>query len=433
VTIARAPRLGPVAALAAGAAAAVVFAYALAAHPPGLTVIGAIAGAAAVVAFAAARYELTIAAGFVLLGVVRVEPAPSDALLAVAIGFAIASGRFDLRRVPGTMLALLVVLLALNLLSMAGAADLGDALRFVSITLYLVVLAVWLTTYLDGPERMRRVVGAYIVGACAASALAVLALFVSFPGHDALTGESATRAQGLFKDPNVFGPFLVPAALILLEETLRPRLFGVRRSVSAAGLAVLVLGIVFAYSRAGWLNLAVAVVVMLVVMTLRADAGRAAAGALALVAVVGIVGGAAVAATGSAGFLQERARLQSYDTERFSAQRTGVQLAEDHAVGVGPGQFEHASAVSSHSIYVRVLAEQGVLGLLALAAILAGTLALAIGNAFAGRDAYGVGSAVLLGAWCGLLANAAFVDALHWRHLWLVAALIWVAAMRPSR
>ena len=140
-----------------------------------------------------------------------------------------------------------------------------------------------------------------------------------------------------------------------------------------------------------------------------------------------------MAATGSAGFLQERARLQSYDTERFSAQRTGVQLAEDHALGVGPGQFEHVSAVSSHSIYVRVLAEQGVLGLAVLAAILAGTLAMAVANAVAGRDAYGVGSAVLLGAWCGLLANAAFVDALHWRHLWLVAALIWVAAMRARR
>ena len=57
------------------------------------------------------------------------------------------------------------------------------------------------------------------------------------------------------------------------------------------------------------------------------------------------------------------------------------------------------------------------------------TLALAVGNAVAGRDAYGVGSAAALGAWCGLLANSLFVDTLHWRHLWLVAALIWVAAL----
>ena len=124
---------------------------------------------------------------------------------------------------------------------------------------------------------------------------------------------------------------------------MRPRLFRLRRAVNVALLAVLVLGIVFAYSRAAWLNLVVAVCVMLAVMALRADAGRSAAGALALIATVAAVGGAAVVLTGSAGFLQERAQIQSYDTQRFSAQRTGVELAEDHALGIGPGQFETAS------------------------------------------------------------------------------------------
>jgi hypothetical protein len=47
-----------------------------------------------------------------------------------------------------------------------------------------------------------------------------------------------------------------------------------------------------------------------------------------------------------------------------------------------------------------------------------------------GAAASGGAAAALLGAWCGLLVNGAFVDTLHWRHLWLVAALIWVAAFR---
>ena len=91
------------------------------------------------------------------------------------------------------------------------------------------------------------------------------------------------------------------------------------------------------------------------------------------------------------------------------------------------------SPISSHSIYVRVMAEQGPIGLAALIVLLGGTLVLAIRNAIDGRDAFGVGSATLLGAWCGLLANSAFVDTLHWRHLWLLAALIWVASCaRPA-
>ena len=122
---------------------------------------------------------------------------------------------------------------------MAAAAELGEALRFFAITLYLVVLAVWLTGYLRTPGRMRLVIRAYVAGAVAFSVLSVLALFVAYPGSDVLAGE---RAQGLFKDPNVFGPFLIPAALIVLEESLRPRVLGLRRPATVAVLVVLVLG-----------------------------------------------------------------------------------------------------------------------------------------------------------------------------------------------
>jgi len=429
----RAGRASPLAGLAGAAVAGALLGVVLAGHPPSdLAVAAGVVGAGLMLVLALSNYEAAVAAGFVLFGVVRFEPAPSDALLALLAALAIASGRLDLRRVPAPILALLAGLLALNVLSIAGAADLGGALRYFAITLYLAVLAVWLASYLRSASRMRLVIGAYLAGAVASSALAVVSLFVAYPGHELLTGESAARAQGLFKDPNVFGPFLVPAALIALEETLRPRLLGLRRPVSAAALTVLALGIVFAYSRAGWLNFAVAVGVMLLVVSLRADAARAAGAALVLVVLIAGVAGAAVVFTGSGAFLEERARAQAYDTVRFSAQRTGVQLASEHALGVGPGQFEQDQPVSAHSIYVRVLAEQGVLGLAILVALLAGTLALAVRNAVAGRDAHGVGSAVLLGAWCGLLANSAFVDTLHWRHLWLVAALIWVAAV-PAR
>ena len=60
-----------------------------------------------------------------------------------------------------------------------------------------------------------------------------------------------------------------------------------------------------------------------------------------------------------------------------------------------------------------------VLGLVVL------TLGFAVRNVALGVDTYGIGSAALLAAWCGLLANSSFVDTLHWRHLWFVAALIW--------
>jgi O-antigen ligase len=94
---------------------------------------------------------------------------------------------------------------------------------------------------------------------------------------------------------------------------------------------------------------------------------------------------------------------------------------------VGPGQFERISEISAHSTYVRALAEEGVLGLLVVLALMLLTLGFAARNAASGVNCFGLGSAALFAAWCGLLANSLFVDTLHWRHLWLIAALIWAA------
>jgi O-antigen ligase len=203
--------------------------------------------------------------------------------------------------------------------------------------------------------------------------------------------------------------------------------------LKVAAIALLCIGVLVSYSRAAWFNLAVALVVLLLVLVLRRGGGRPAAALLATVALLAGVAGGYLAATHSETFLRERATFQAYDTSRFGAQHAGIRLAEDHPLGVGPGQFDVRESISVHSIYVRVLAEQGVLGFVVLAALLLGTLALGLENAVAGRSTYGIGSAALVAGWCGLLANSFFVDTLHWRHLWVVAALIWAGAMRGTR
>jgi O-antigen ligase len=226
----------------------------------------------------------------------------------------------------------------------------------------------------------------------------------------------------------VFGPFLVPALVILVDELLTPRLLRIGARTKAVGLVVLVLGVFLSYSRAAWLNLVVALLVMLLVYSLRRGAARRLTALLALLLVAATVVTAVVAVTGSASFLEERARLQAYDAQRFGTQRSLLALAQTNPLGIGPGQVDAVSSLSAHSTYVRALAEQGPLGLLTLAALLAVTLGLAARNVVRGSDTFGIGSAALLAAWCGLLVNSAFVDTLHWRHLWLVAALVWVGA-----
>jgi hypothetical protein len=65
------------------------------------------------------------------------------------------------------------------------------------------------------------------------------------------------------------------------------------------------------------------------------------------------------------------------------------------------------------------------------------TLYWAAGNVLRGSGTGYIGSAALLAAWCGVLANSFFIDTVHWRHLWLLAGLIWAATPhdgnRPDR
>jgi O-antigen ligase len=433
---AREPRFAVLRALGVLAGALVLAAFAIGlalflySHPPsalvlvGFTVV--ILGSLALAIFS---FEAAIVVGVVLLAAVRVEPAPTDVIFAVVMAVALATSRFRLRRVLPGALFLVGIFLAFNLLSTVDAENGARAAEFLGITIYVAVLGLWLASHVTSSPVARRLARAYVAVAVASAVLSSLALFVSFPGHHLFT--RIGRAEGLFKDPNVFGPFLVPAALIMLEEIVTPRLFSSRRWVKVLAFFALTLGVVFSYSRAAWLNLILGVVVVLVILGFRRGGGRRVAQALAVVGVALCAVSAAVAFTGSFKFLEERAKVQSYDSGRFGAQSESLAWAVRYPFGIGPGQFEKHAGISAHSMYARTLAEEGVPGFLALIVLLLATLGWAARNAVLGRDTYGIGSAALLGAWCGILVNGAFVDTLHWRHLWVVAALIWAAASRP--
>jgi hypothetical protein len=380
---------------------------------------------------ALARYHAAVALGVLLFAAVRLEPAPADLVFAVVIAVAFVTGRFAFDRVPLSVTLLVSGFLALNLLASIEVIDAARAVEFFAITLYLGIFGLWFAGYVCSVKRARLVLVAYVAAAVVSAAVACVALFLPLPGREAFI--VGPRAQGLFKDPNVFGPFLVPAALILMEEIVAPRLLRLRAVTKLLFLSVLAVGVLFSFSRAAWLNLAVGSAVLLVVLMLRRGGGRKAMTMLAvgLLAAAALFG--AVSATSTGGFLHQRASFQVYDTDRFGAQLSGLDLAAEYPLGIGPGQFERVSDLSAHSTYVRALAEEGVLGALVVLGLMLLTLGFAARNAAVGRSTYGIGSAALLAAWCGVLANSLFIDTLHWRHLWLLAALIWAGtALRAS-
>jgi O-antigen ligase len=384
------------------------------------------------------RYDTAVVIGLLGMGFVRYQPAPTDAAFAVIMVVAGATGRFRLARVPLIVRWLVGLLLIVNVLSFIDVVELKEAFQFFFITAYLLVFSVWFAGYLDSRARARTVTIIWLAVGVVSAVLAVSALYLPIPFRSLILSEvdGGERAAAFFKDPNVFGPFLVPIAVILLEQQISPRvprLLKLRPLTFWVLLAILTLGVLFSYSRAAWGNYAIAVGVMLIALSIRRRGAQRAMKALIVLLATGAVAAVTLSATGSISFLEHRAQLQNYDTQRFAAQDFGWNLGWTHPIGIGPGQFRFHYPVESHSTFIRTFSEQGFPGLLLWIAILLVTLVIALNNVRQGRDTYGIGSAALLGAWCGLIFNSAVVDTLHWRHLWLVAALIWASRARaPS-
>ena len=222
------------------------------------------------VSLAVLHVEAAAFLGLALLGVVVVDPAPADFVLLVVIAVTLATGRFRARVPTGALLAL-GGFLGLSLLSAVEVVDHGAAALYLGISMYLTLAALWLSGFVDSRRRARVVAGGYLTAAATSAALGVLGVLAPIPGKELLASE---RAHALFQDPNVFGPFLVPIALILLEDLLNPRLFGVRALWKVCLVGLLALGVILSYSRGAWLNLALGVVVLLLVLALRRGGGR---------------------------------------------------------------------------------------------------------------------------------------------------------------
>src|SRR6201995_3790423 len=134
----------------------------------------------------------------------------------------------------------------------------------------------------DSAARLEMLRRGLMFGAMIAATAGIAGYFNLVPGgHDLLT--LYERARGTFKDPNVFGAFLVLPALFVLQSVVSDRLGKSFRSAIAFG--IMSLAILLAFSRAAWGLLAIASAFMLALMVLtsqsRAQRSRIIAMALA--------------------------------------------------------------------------------------------------------------------------------------------------------
>ena len=110
-------------------------------------------------------------------------------------------------------------------------------------------------------------------------------------------------------------------------------------------------------------------------------------------------------------------RLENIDhAKRLLAER-GVNAL---FIGTGNGSYEAFSPTgfSAHNTYLRLLVENGVLGLLLFLAFLGAIITLTF------RYKRDIITHAALVSILGIIIHSAFIDTLHWRHFWLLLGLL---------
>lgn len=350
------------------------------------------------------------------------EPAPTDLLFVLIVGLEIVVfGRIVTSSGSTTADVGLYAFVLANVVSLLFTTDLGASLRYFWITIYLCLFSLYLTHFISetGRAGSRLLFNAYLVAATLSAGIGLLTRFDLMPSAEMFYHDkSGIRIQSTFKDPNVFGPFLIGASLIALDRII----FEARhRFLCAALLFLFAFNIAMTFSRGAYGHLVVSLCIFVGVsmcLMLRADRGF-------LVILMTFLGGGAMVVAASyllsqfdlVDFLAKRLGMQRYDEERFGNQLLGLEIFASYPFGIGPGEYNNANFVkAAHNLYLRALVENGVLGLLGLTWFLMVSLGLMIQSILA------TGAArrevlVCLAVLVGVLGESMVIDTIHWRHL----------------
>jgi hypothetical protein len=365
--------------------------------------------------------------------VVYIEPAPVDGVIVGCLIVALLSGKIDFSRIGAVAIVSVNFFGLMCLISLYEAVDVGRAVSYLAVTLYLISSWLFFAGLLGryGKPLLTKLINAYSITGLVSALLGAGAYFHVIPYQDILLLNG--RARGLFKDCNVYGPFFVPMAFYALVR-IADRREGVRaKAWQAIVLAAALLAMVLSYSRGCWLNFGVALAVFFAGQIFLAPPQERRRELVRNVTAV------AVAGVGLLLFLNipmihemmnsrvNEGHTQYYDSMRFATQELALESAKSRPFGIGPGQSEIVFLFSTHSVYLRVLSENGPLALLALLIFMGSAMYRCVALMRLAVDPWirGFGLAVFA-CIVGNIANSFVIDSLHWRSVWLLYSLPWV-------
>lgn len=374
-----------------------------------------------IIALGLFKYDALVFLTFCLIGFVRNEPATFDLLLIPLFGIGLLTGRLELPNTPSRYRIYIFVglfgLILTNLASVLMTALDYDSFRYLGITLYMLALFVFTRMYATKPQNFVMLLLGYTVSVVINSFVVVLGFLGFDLPFDVL--DWSVRGVGFFKDPNVFGPFALVSALWLIYHVMQSSSKPIRNGFLAFLALMMAFGATLSLSRAVWFNLFVSSCIILF-FVFRRDSRRGII-FVVIMASFTLVAVSSIQIFGLNSLVEDRMQLQGYDIERFRNQAAGIIAGLTHPLGVGPGMWSDA-----HSLYVRTLAEQGVVGLFSLLSLLGGIVLATFNLALKEKYHLRILSAkVILAIVIGQLINSFVIDSIHWRHFWFVLGIAW--------
>ena len=371
-----------------------------------------------------------------------IEPSPHDALMGLLAIVALAAGvRFH--RILIVPFALLVIWNFFGLLTLLNVPDQKETLQYAATSVYLAIAALIFALIVadNTMPRMAALETGYVIAAVISALCGAIGYFHLFPGAGMFT--LYDRAMGMFKDPNVYGPFLILPLLILLQRMIVRRL----HVMSLATAGVILFGLLLSFSRGAWFNFAVGLGVVIALDFLSAPTvkarmrivGLGMAGVAAMLVLIVIL----LSTTSLGSMFAQRAQLiQSYDVGtggRFVLQQLAIGSVLEYPNGMGPFEFSRVFGLQQHNVYLQSFLVYGWGGGLAYVLLVLSTTWIAFANAIKRTPWQGYAIATA-GAWLGVVLEGFIIDTDHWRSFFLVLGLIWGLAaatragvMAPAR
>ena len=362
-------------------------------------------------------------------GFVVIEPAPYEFIVTLAMVLFATTG-LKLRPAHVPLLVLLIAIVIAYTIGVLPVANRGGTVKWTIVSCFLAISAIFIALVLaeNTQGRLNSLLAGYIAGAVVVALIGVLAWFHAIPGAETFLING--RARATFKDANVFGPFLILPALIVMMRVLT----GYTRSllVNAAIAALLCLALLLSFSRGAWGHFLASVVIMVALCFMTAGTNKE----RARVATFAIVGAAAAAvllamilsidAVGA--LFQERASLvQSYDAGpqgRFGRHLQGFMLMLDYPLGIGAMQFTTYFTEDPHNSFLDAFVAGGWLGGIVHATLMAVTLWFGFRQIFQPTP-WQRSYIAVYATFAAEVGESYIIDVQHWRHFYLLIGVIW--------